>query len=225
MPVGARRVPEGVSSTGPVASPSKSRSSGSSGDPSNPSYSGEFSLPNPTGSGYLNPTLTTIRVPKAVNSVLRRQAREWARLRRVRFLVGPKGGRPAVLQAYLQWLLTEDSRARADRQKRSDRDLKERYVRAVALWDGPRPWVIRERRGQPRPLLSFRGSLLAQWPRNGELELRGRAVNAIDLQVVLAQREREILEPTTVTRHEIPSLVYYRAGDPRLAEYWRRFAA
>lgn len=156
---------------------------------------------------------------RTVLSRLRVQAREWVRRERSRSLVGEKGGRPRTIQAYLEWLLTEDYAARGKRHHRSTQDRKIEYVRLVAPWDGPRPWAA------PRPLSSFLRSLRTRWPKEGELELRGRAVDAVALRVVLATHEQEVLEESTITRQEIPRLVYYRTGDPAMAEYWRRFGA
>ena len=163
-----------------------------------------------------NPPTTQIRaqqlyLPETIRTLLRSQAEAWAE----RHL--PTSGiahRPPILSAYVEWLVRQREKLREPPRADSGRagETRKRYARSVAPWsprahryDGP-PKVA-------RPELCLRRSLLFEFPKSGDADLRKRALQAAGWGIVSAVDDRELLDPLTLTSSEVGKLSWFKPAD------------
>lgn len=167
-----------------------------------------------------NPPTRTVRktalfLDSRVRDLLLEQAEGWAE----RHL--PTSGirhRPPVLSAYVEWLVRERERLREPPRADSGKagETKRRYARSVAPWsprahryDGP-PKVA-------RPELCLRRSLLTEFPKSGDAELRKRSLQAAGWGLISAVEAGEILDPLTLSSSEVGKLAWFKPADAERA--------
>lgn len=139
---------------------------------------------------------------------LRSQSERWAET----YL--PTSGihhRPPILSAYVAFLLREhDPSSRRPRAYFSptEQERRRKYARAVAPWDS----TEHHYNGPPKvpdARLSLRRALLKQYPKEGDVSTRRRALETLRYGFVVAVEEGQILHPETISHSEVGRLALY----------------